>query len=83
MLGRIPGTRRFSDCERHPDNELISGALIFRPNPARLISTWITFVKPILERIRAEAVPPKRVVLDLSAAPLVDLQAIHAGLHGG
>ena len=31
FLGRIPGTRRFSDRERHPDNELISGALIFRP----------------------------------------------------
>src|SRR5215831_1946804 len=25
FLGRIPGTRRFSDRQRHPDNELISG----------------------------------------------------------
>src|SRR5262245_12016985 len=31
FLGRIPGTRRFSDRQRHPDNELISGVLIFRP----------------------------------------------------
>ena len=31
FLGRIPGTRRFSDRERHPDNELIPGVLIFRP----------------------------------------------------
>jgi MFS superfamily sulfate permease-like transporter len=31
FLGRIPGTRRFSDRERHPHNELIPGALIFRP----------------------------------------------------
>src|SRR5205085_11825922 len=31
LLGRIPGTRRFSDRARHPDNELIPGALIFRP----------------------------------------------------
>ena len=30
FLGRIPGTRRFSDIARHPDNELISGALIVR-----------------------------------------------------
>src|SRR5215831_15409114 len=31
FLGRIPGTRRFSDRQRHPDNELIPGVLIFRP----------------------------------------------------
>jgi SulP family sulfate permease len=31
LLGRIPGTRRFSDCERHLDNELIPHVLIFRP----------------------------------------------------
>ena len=31
LLGRIPGTRRFSDHERHPANELIPGVLIFRP----------------------------------------------------
>ena len=31
FLGRIPGTRSFSDRERHPDNELIPGVMIFRP----------------------------------------------------
>src|SRR6266478_347072 len=31
LLGRIPGTRRFSDRERHPDNELIPNVMIFRP----------------------------------------------------
>ena len=31
LLGRIPGTRRFSDCDRHPDNELIPNVMIFRP----------------------------------------------------
>src|SRR5947208_4221556 len=30
-LGRIPGTRRFSDRERNPDNELMAGVMIFRP----------------------------------------------------
>ncbi len=25
VLGRIPGTRRYSDCERHPDNETGAG----------------------------------------------------------
>ena len=40
FLGRIPGTRRFSDRERHPDNELIPGVLIFRPESGSSISTW-------------------------------------------
>src|SRR5438046_10762685 len=31
FLGRIEGTSRFSDRERHPNNELIPWVLIFRP----------------------------------------------------
>ncbi|HSA04209.1 MAG TPA: SulP family inorganic anion transporter, partial [Tenuifilaceae bacterium] len=30
FLGRIPGTNRYSDIKRHPDNELIPGILLFR-----------------------------------------------------
>src|SRR5216117_4081800 len=30
FLGRIPGTRRFSDLARHPDNEPVPGALLVR-----------------------------------------------------
>jgi len=30
FLGRIPGTRSYSDIERHPDNEAVPGALLFR-----------------------------------------------------
>ena len=36
LLGRIPGTRRFSDRQRHPDNELIPGVLVFRPESGLL-----------------------------------------------
>jgi high affinity sulfate transporter 1 len=82
LLGRIPGTRRFSDRERHPDNELIPGALIFRPESG-LIYFNIDHIKDtVTERVRADATPPKLVVMDLSAAPHVDLQSAHvlAGL---
>ena len=30
FLGRIPGTRSFSDMERNPDNEAVPGVLVFR-----------------------------------------------------
>ena len=77
FLGRIAGTRRFSDRERHPDNELIPGVLIFRPESGLLYFNMDHVRDTIAERVRAEATPPKLVVLDLSAAPYVDMHAAH------
>jgi high affinity sulfate transporter 1 len=78
LLGRIPGTRRFSDRERHPDNELIPGVLIFRPESS-LIYFNIDHVRDtITARVHEETAPPRLVVLDLSAAPYVDMQSAHA-----
>jgi MFS superfamily sulfate permease-like transporter len=75
FLGRIPGTQRFSDYERHSDNELIPGVLIFRPESG-LVYFNIDHVRDtILDRVRAERPAPKLVVLDLSAAPRVDLHS--------
>jgi high affinity sulfate transporter 1 len=82
FLGRIPGTRRFSDRERHPDNELIPGVFIFRPESG-LVYFNVDHVRDLItNRVRAESQPPKLVIVDLSAAPLVDLQSAHtlAGL---
>ena len=77
FLGRIPGTRRFSDRERHPDNELIPGVLIFRPESGLVYFNMDHVRDTILDRVRAEATPPKLVVLDLSAAPHVDMHSAH------
>ena len=77
FLGRIAGSRRFSDRERDPDNELIPGALIFRPESGLLYFNMDHVRDTITERVRAEATPPKLVVLDLSAAPCVDMHAAH------
>ena len=78
FLGRIPGTRRFSDRERHPDNELIPGVLIFRPEASLVYFNVDMICETISNRVRAEPSPPKLVVLDLSAAPRVDLQSTHS-----
>jgi len=84
FLGRIAGTRRFSDRERHPANELIPGVLIFRPEASLLYFNMDHVRDTIAERVRAETPPPKLVVLDLSAAAHVDMHAAHmlAGLAG-
>jgi len=78
VLGRIPGTRRFSDMERHPDNEATPGGLIFRPESSLVYFNIDHVCMTILDRVRQEPVPPRLVVLDLSAAPYVDLQSAHA-----
>src|SRR6266536_945072 len=75
FLGRIPGTRRFSDRQRHPENELIPGSLIFRPESGLVYFNVDHVCKTILDRVNAEANLPKLVLLDLSAAPRVDLQS--------
>jgi high affinity sulfate transporter 1 len=82
FLGRIPGTRRFSDRERHPDNELVSGILIFRPESGLIYFNVDHVRDAIADRVRADGAKPKLVVIDLSAAPYVDLQSAHtlAGL---
>jgi high affinity sulfate transporter 1 len=78
FLGRIPGTRRFSDRERHLDNELIPGAMIFRPESGLVYFNVDHVCETILSRVNSAATPPKLIVLDLSAAPRVDLQSAHA-----
>jgi sulfate permease, SulP family len=77
FLGRIRGTRRFSDRQRHPDNELIPGVLIFRPESGLVYFNIDHVCETILNRVHAETTPPRLVIVDLSAAPRVDLQSAH------
>src|SRR6266446_836979 len=77
LLGRIPGTRRFSDCDRHADNELIPNVMIFRPESALVYFNVDNVYDAILKRVRAEPTPPKLIVFDLSEAANVDMQSAH------
>ena len=77
LLGRIPGTRRFSDCDRHADNELTPNIMIFRPESALVYFNVDNVYDAILNRVRAEPTPPKLIVFDLSEAANVDMQSAH------
>ena len=73
VLGRIPGTRRYSDVERNPDNVTVPGALLFRVE-ASLLYFNVEHVREVVwQRIRSAAEPPKLVVCNLSTSPYVDL----------
>lgn len=73
FLGRIPGTTRFSDLARHPDNETVPGMLIFRPESGLLYFN-ADHVRDIVEE-QVRVMCPKLVLCDLSAAPHVDMHA--------
>ena len=75
VLGRIPGTRRFSDHGRHPDNELIPGVMIFRPESGLMYFNMDHVRDTIADRVRTETPAPRLVVLDLSATPRVDMHS--------
>jgi MFS superfamily sulfate permease-like transporter len=72
FLGRIPGTRRYSDLERHPDNEELLGIVIFRVESSVLYFNADHIRQVVFERI--ETAPHlDLVVCDLSDAPQADV----------
>jgi MFS superfamily sulfate permease-like transporter len=82
FLGRIPGTRRFTDSDRHPENELIPGVLIFRVE-ASLLYFNVDHVRNRVWAKIASAESLRLVVCDLSTSPYVDVAgaAMLAALH--
>src|SRR6266545_3056060 len=75
FLGRVQGTSRFSDRERHPDNELIPEVLIFRPESGLVYFNADHVCTAILGRVSAAPTLPRLVILDFSASPHMDIQA--------
>ena len=73
FLGRIPGTDRFSDLARHPDNESIPGALVFRVEAGLIYFNAEFILHTVLERVQTSPAGLKLVVCDLSTSPYVDL----------
>jgi high affinity sulfate transporter 1 len=73
FLARIPGTRRFSDMERHPDNERIPGTLIFRPESSLLYFNVENVADLVRTRAQNSSEPVQVVLCDLSNVPYVDL----------
>jgi SulP family sulfate permease len=73
FLGRIPGTRRFSDLQRHPDNERIAGLLAFRVESSLLYFNVENVLRTVLAQLRSQGSDVRLVVCDLSTSPHVDL----------
>jgi high affinity sulfate transporter 1 len=72
FLGRIPGTDRFSDMARHPENETVPGVLAFRVEASLVYFNVDHVLETLLRRAQDEA-GLRRVVYDLSSTPYVDV----------
>lgn len=73
ILGRIPGTRIFSDIERHAENEAIAHVLAVRVEASLLYFNVEHVRETIWRKIRSATEPVRLVICDLSASPVVDL----------
>ena len=86
FLGRIPGSRRYSDLERHSSNERMPGILAFRVESGIVYFNAGHVFDSVLARVDAMSGPVRFVVCDLSTSPLLDmagaemLRTLHAEL---
>ncbi len=72
FLGRIPGTKRYTDLNRHPDNETIPGVLLFRVEAAVLYFNVENIRNKVWSRILEQQSSLRTVIWDLSTSPYVD-----------
>jgi high affinity sulfate transporter 1 len=73
FLGRIPGTRRFSDRSRHQSNEPIPAVLAFRVESGIVYFNVDHVLRVVLDRVATEGESLRLVVCDLSTSPAIDL----------
>jgi MFS superfamily sulfate permease-like transporter len=73
VMGRRPGTNRFGDLEREPENEIVPGVLVFRVD-ASILYFNAEYIRDQLFRCLAEqASPPRLVIWVLATTPSTDL----------
>jgi high affinity sulfate transporter 1 len=74
ILGRVPGTRQYSDIARHPDNEKLPGVLAFRPEASLIYINAESVSDAVWSHLGVSGAADIRlVVCDLSASPYLDL----------
>lgn len=77
FLGRIPGTRRYSDLARHETNEPIPDVLAFRVEAGIVYFNVEHISDTVLARFGAMTQKPKLVICDLSTSANVDMAGAH------
>lgn len=71
FLGRIPGTNRYTDIKRHPDNELVPGVLIFRVESPLVYFNVAYVYRTVWTKVK-DCENLKVVVFDLGTSASID-----------
>jgi SulP family sulfate permease len=72
FLGRIPGTNRYTDIKRHPDNELLPGVLLFRVESPLVYFNVATVYLRVWTKVKEMGPALKVVIFDLSTSATID-----------
>ena len=72
FLGRIPGTNRYTDIKRHPDNELVPGVLLFRVESTLVYFNVATVYQTVWAKVQDAGSSLKVVIFDLSTSATID-----------
>jgi sulfate permease, SulP family len=73
VLGRVPDHLDFSDIKHHPENIIIPGVLIIRPENGLSFINAAAFHDAVNSEARAAGTPVKMVLMDLSATTDLDV----------
>ena len=72
-LGRIPGTRRYSDLDRNPENEDVPGVVIVRVESGLLYFNVSHVREQVKRHLSAAGDNVRLLVWDLSTSPYMDI----------
>ena len=72
FLGRIPGTNRYTDIKRHPDNELLPGILLFRVESELVYFNVAAVYRIVWAKVKESDSSLKTVIFDLSTSATID-----------
>ncbi len=83
VLGRVPGSADFSDVRRHPENHMIPGLLLVRPENGIFFANAAGIREAILGEVHAGPVSVRAVIIDMDAAADLDAPSAEmlVGLH--
>jgi SulP family sulfate permease len=72
FLGRIPGTNRYTDMKRHPENETLPHVLLFRVESPLLYFNVANVYQTVWRKILSKGNKLQVVIFDLSTSAYVD-----------
>ncbi|MDI6725019.1 MAG: SulP family inorganic anion transporter [Methanobacterium sp.] len=76
ILGRVPGTMKYLDINRHPESEIVSHTLIVRIDGSQIFLNTESIKDTIIDLVDTQYKDIRLLVLDFEATPFIDFSGI-------